>query len=128
MRETIDLNDLSKRAFNAPVPGVIVRELLCISPDLIPQLFGAKRVPPISKQQDKPDANAYTIGWKEALRKLYACASPKCKGRIEDTEYEMLIVSGAELCLMSKYVYDELELPIDLDVDWSVGAAKFPED
>jgi len=66
---------------------------------------------------------AFTVRWREALRKLYACASPKCKGRIEETEFEMLIDSGAELCLMSKEVFEELDLPIDLTVNWSVGAA-----
>jgi len=66
---------------------------------------------------------AFTVRWKEALRKLYACASPKCKGRVEETEFEMLIDSGSELCLMSKEVFEELDLPIDLAVDWSVGAA-----
>jgi len=38
---------------------------------------------------------AFTVGWNEALRKLYACASLKCKGRFEETEFEMLIYSGA---------------------------------
>lgn len=64
-----------------------------------------------------------TVRWKESLRKLYACALPKCKGRVADVEYEMLIDSGAELCLMSKEVFDDLELPIDLTIHWSVGAA-----
>ena len=54
---------------------------------------------------------------------MYACASPKCKGRIEDAEYEMLIDSGAELCLISRDIFECLELPIDLAVDWSVGSA-----
>jgi len=94
---------------------------------MIQQWFGVKRVPPIKEQEaqeeDKPDAMAFTVRWKEALRKLYACASPKCKGRVEETEFEMLIDSGAELCLMSKEVFEELDLPIDLVVDWSVGAA-----
>ena len=35
----------------------------------------------------------------------------------------MSIDSGAELCLMSREVFDELDLPIDLEVDWTVGAA-----
>ena len=60
-------------------------------------------MPPLKKEplKKEPDARAYAVKWKEAMRKLYACASPKCKGRIEDIEFEMLIDSGAELCLMS---------------------------
>jgi len=44
---------------------------------------------------------------------------------VDDIEYDMLIDSGAELCLMSKEVFDELELPIDLAVDWQLGSANF---
>ena len=35
----------------------------------------------------------------------------------------MLIDSGAELCLMSREVFEELGIPIDLSIDWSVGSA-----
>ena len=35
LRESIDIGELSKRTLDAPVPGVTVRELLSISPDLI---------------------------------------------------------------------------------------------
>ena len=35
----------------------------------------------------------------------------------------MLIDSGTELFLISREVFDELDLPIDLEVDWTVGAA-----
>jgi len=54
----------------------------------------------------EPDTKAYTIKWKETMRKLYACASPKCKGRIENIEFEILIDSGAELCFMSQEVFE----------------------
>ena len=60
---------------------------------------------------------------KEGLRKLYACASPKCKICVEKTEFEILIDSEVELCFMLKEVFEELDLPINLVVDWSVGAA-----
>jgi len=127
LRGTVNIDELTKRTLHAPVPGVTVRDLLSISPEMIQKWFGVKRVPPIKEQEaqeeDKPDAMAFTVRWKEAIRKLYACPSPKCKGRVKETEFEMLIDSGAELCLMSKEVFEELDLPIDLAVDWSVGAA-----
>jgi len=120
LRESIDIDELSKRTLDAPVPGVTVRELLSISLDLIQQWFGVKHVPPIKNKE--PDAQLNSIK-KEAMRKLYACASPKCKGRIEEDEFEMWIDLGAELCLMSRNVFEELKLPIDWMVDWSVGSA-----
>jgi len=122
LRESVNIGELSKRTLDAPVPGVTVRELLSISPDLIQQWFGVKRVPPLEAGKE-PDSHVYSIKWKEAMRKLYACASPKCRGRVDDMEFDMLIDSGAELCLMSKEVFDELGLPIDLAVDWQVGSA-----
>ena len=105
------------------MPGVPVRELLFISPDLIQQCFRIKRVPPLGK--DKPDTHINSAKWKDSLKKLYACASLKCKGLFGDTEikFEMLIDSGAELCLMSKDTFEELDIPVDLEVDWTVGAA-----
>jgi len=65
----------------------------------------------------EPDAQAYVVKWKDAIRKLYACASPKYKGQIEDIEFEMLVDSGAELCLMSREVFKELGIPIDFSID-----------
>ena len=35
----------------------------------------------------------------------------------------MLIDSGAELCLMSRDTFEELDIPVNLEVDWTVGAA-----
>jgi len=98
LRDSVDIGELSRRTLAAPVPVVTVRKLLSISPDMIQQWFGVKRVPPQKREplKKEPDGRAYAVKWKEAMRKLYACASPKCKGRIEDIEFEMLIDSGAE--------------------------------
>ena len=103
--------------------GVTVRELLSISRGLIQRWFGIKRVPPLAK--DKPVVQINSAKWKESLKKLYDWASPKGKGLIGDTEIklEMLINSGAELCLMSTDTFQELDIPVDLEVDWTVGAA-----
>ena len=122
LRKSVNIGELSKRTLDAPVPEVTVRELLLISLDLIQQWFGVKRVP-LLKAGKELDAHVYCIKWKEAIRKLYACASPKCRGRVDDMEFDMLIDSGAELFLMSKEVFDELELLIDLVVGWQVGSA-----
>jgi len=35
LRDSVDIGELSRRTWDAPVPGVIVRELLSISPDMI---------------------------------------------------------------------------------------------
>ena len=118
------MEELSKRSLDAPVPGVTVRELLSISPDLIHQWFGVKRLPPINRDT-KPEAQINSAKWNDSKKKLYACTSPKCLGIIDNglVKYEMLIDSGAELYLMLRKVFDKLDIPIDLEVDWTVGAA-----
>ena len=116
------MEELSIRTLDAPVPGVMVRELLSISPDLVQQCFGIKRVPTINKEKAKPQINS--AKWNDSKKKLYTCASPKCLGLIANglVEYEILIDLGTELCLMYREVFDELDLPIFLEVDGTVGA------
>ena len=71
----------------------------------------------MSKYTDKfEDAEVTTIKWKKVIKKLYACASLKCIGFIENIKYEILIDSVAELCFMSKEVFDEVGLPIDYNI------------
>jgi len=94
---------------------------------MIQQWFVVKQVPLIQKQEaqkeDKLNTMTFPIRWKKALQKFYAYASLKCKRHRDETEFEIRIDSGAELCLMSKRLFKELDLPIDLTVDWSVGEA-----
>ena len=120
LQESVNVDEHSKSTLDTPVPGVTVRELLSISPDLIQQWCGIKRLPPVGN--DKPDAQINSAKWKDSLKKLYACASPKCKGLIGDTEIklEMMIDCGPELCLMSKDTFEELNIVVDLEVDWTV--------
>ena len=82
LRELLNLEEFSKRTLDAPVPVVMVRELLCISPHLIQQWFGIKRGLPINKDKAEPQINL--AKWNDPQKKLYACVSPKCLGIIDD--------------------------------------------
>ena len=42
LRGTVNIDELTKRTLDAPVPGVTVRDLLSISPEMIQQWFGIK--------------------------------------------------------------------------------------
>jgi len=55
--------------------------------------------------------------WKKPLGKFYFYAQLSYKGRIEETEFEILIDSRAELCLMSKEAFEELDFTINLTVN-----------
>ena len=48
LREKVDIEELTRRTLEAPVPGVTVGEL-SISTEMIHQWFGVKRVPPIKR-------------------------------------------------------------------------------
>ena len=66
---------------------------------MIQQWLGIKQVPAIKENiEDEPDAMAISVKWKELLRRLYACPSPKRKRGVKDSEYKMIIELGAELC------------------------------
>lgn len=77
------MEELSKRTLDAPIPGVTLRELLSIFLDLIQQWFSIKRVPTINKEA-KPDSQINSAKWNDSQKKLYACASTKCLGIIDD--------------------------------------------
>ena len=83
-----------------------------------------KRVPPINRDT-KLEAQINSAKWNDSKKTLYTFASPKCLSIIDNglVKYKMLIDLGAELCLMSREVFDELDIPIDLEVDWTVGAS-----
>ena len=82
---------------------------------------------PLLKAGKEFDMFIYSIKWKEAIWKLYACALLKYKERVDEIGFDILIDLGAKLYLMSKKVFDKLELPIDLVVDWQVGLANSKE-
>ena len=117
------MNELSKKILDGPEAVVTVRVLLCVSPDLMEQWSRINRVPLLGN--DKPDPKIPGAKWTHCLKRLYPCLSMKSQGLIGDTEIklEMLIDSRAQLCLMSKDTFEELDIPVDLEVDWTVGAA-----
>jgi len=57
LRESVDIGELSRRTLDTPVPGVTVKKLLSILPDMIQQSFGVKKEP-LKKDSD---ARANTI-------------------------------------------------------------------
>ena len=77
------------------------------------------------KEKDKKEAFEVSAArWiSKADKLLYACATPRCKGSIEESIKEALIDCRSELCLLSKNFFDMLDISIDLEIDWVVGSA-----
>jgi hypothetical protein len=122
-----DVTKISKKILDQTVPNLTLKEILAISPDLITEWFGVKKVPSVPlKEKDLKEAFEVCVTrWgKGAHKPLYACASPKTKGKIEGYPQEdMLIDCGSELCLLSKECFDKMDLPIDLEIGWIIGSA-----
>src|SRR5258706_7507093 len=125
LRKEANITTINDKLMETVVP-IKLKELLSISPDLISHWFGVKRVPPLQvKEKDLKEAFEVSAArWiSKADERLYACATPRCKGSIEGSVEEALIDCGSELCLLSKSFFDTLEVPIDLEIDWVVGSA-----
>jgi hypothetical protein len=55
LRESVDIEELVNRTLETPVPGITVKHLLSISPEMIQQWFGVNRVPPIKDVKEIKD-------------------------------------------------------------------------
>ena len=121
-----DIAKISNKILDETVPNLILKQILAILPDLITEWFGIKKVPSVPlKEKDLKEAFEICITrWgKGAHKPLYACASPKCKGKVDGNyQEEMLIDCGSELCLLSKECFDKMELPIDLEIGWVISS------
>ena len=112
------------------IDKITVRELLGLSPDLLREIWGIRRMPPLNKTPI-PSTQAADIGLGatlvttsvkgsedlqgvhvevrtiRGLKELYACASPTVMGKIEGKlKVTMLIDSGSGKCVMSRDLYE----------------------
>jgi hypothetical protein len=52
---------------------------------------------------------------------LYACLSGRAKATLEDTiTIHALLNDGSEVNLMPRRVFDQLDIPIDTNIDWTI--------
>ena len=66
-------------------------------------------------------AGINTVGAQPIDAPLYACVSGKAMAIINDVlKVEALLDGGSEVCLMPRSTYDQLKLPIDTDINWSI--------
>src|SRR5258705_2970154 len=91
IREEADINKISEKILETAVPNLTLKEVLSISPDLITEWFGVKRVPsvPLKEKDLKEVFEVCVTRWgKGAHKPLYGCASPKCKGKVEGYQHD----------------------------------------
>ena len=120
LRAEAEPEKMVNKILNQNIDGITVREVLGLSPDLLKELWGIKRLPALKGGAQVPAISADKASIREADRDtsqltshriarvsiekhLYACASPIVLGRLEGTrKINMLIDSGSEMCVMSK--------------------------
>ena len=124
-----------------------VRELLGLSLDLLREIWGIRRLPPLNKttiqstqvadiglgstvattSAEGPESlpgvqvEVHTI---RGLKELYACASPTVKEKIEGKlKVKMLIDSGSEIWVMSRDLYERAKglLPVHTEIGCFIG-------
>ena len=137
------------KILDQPIDRITVRELLGLLPDLLREIWGIRRLPPLNKTTI-PSTQAADIGFGatvattsakgladlqgvrvvvhtiRGLKELYACASPTVMGIIGGKlKVKMLINSGSEMCVMSRDLYERVKglLPVDTEIRWSIGSA-----
>ena len=126
-----------------------MRELLGLSPDLLREIWGIQRLPPLNKTmilstqaadiglgatvattsvKGPEDLQGVQVEVRtiRGLKELYTCASPWVMGKIEGKlKVEMLINSGSEMCVMSRDLHKRAKglLPVDTAICWSIDSA-----
>src|SRR5437588_9347427 len=107
------------KILNQSVDGITVREVLELSPYLLRELWGVKRLPALKGSipamtggdpQEMEKQVRFSNQIEPIERHLYACASPTVHGRIEGKhKIKMLIDRRSEMCVMSKKLWKRLE-------------------
>lgn len=124
------------KILNQNTDGITVRELLGLSPDLVKELWGIKRLPVLKGAVQVPathrdldmateEGDIRFSNFMDTEKHLYACTSPPVLGKIEGKyKVKMLIDSDSEMCVMGLRIWKKLEvdLLIGRDVLWSIGS------
>ena len=131
------------KILDQPIERITMRELLGLTPDLLHEIWGVRRLPPLNKAtipstqatKTEPEREAGVIHAggvplcsqmeTKSMRELYVCALPTIIGKLEGRfRVTMLIDSGSQMNVMSKELWEKVQdlLPIDTDVSWSIGS------
>ena len=149
LRVEAQLESIVDKILDQLLDRITVGELLGLSPDLLHEIWGILRLPPLNKTTI-PSTQVADIGIGatvattsvegpeslqgvrvevrpiRGLKELYACASPTVMGKIESKlKVKMLIDSDSEMCVMSRDLYERAKglLPVDTEMHWSIGLA-----
>ena len=145
---------LVDKILDQPINRITVRELLGLRPDLLREMWGIRRLPPLKKTtipstqvadiglgttvatmsaKGPQDLQAVLVEVRtiRGLKELYSCTSPTFIGKMKSKlKVRMRIDSGNEMCVMIRDLYELAKglLPVDMEIHWSIGSANSPMD
>jgi hypothetical protein len=127
LRETVPITEIAEKIMNTSI-NLSLKEVFAASPDLAAHFSdqARKRRRPI----DPPETNINNTGTSNvnaaftpqvtsiSSKPLYACPSGRAKATLEDTiTTHALLDDGSEVNLMPRRVFDQLDIPIDTNID-----------
>ena len=134
LNQTITTEDVGKKVMEAPIQ-LKMCELLAVSTEVagyihdqtrrrrIPLDLNANAAQAESSDASvsNTDASVNAVQVPGISKPLYACPSARTKVFLNDeVQAEGLLDDGSELNLMEKRVFESLQHPIDVDIDWKI--------
>jgi hypothetical protein len=133
LRETVPITEIAEKIMNTSI-NLSLKEVFAASPDLAAHFSdqARKRRRPIDPPETNvnnnvnninnagtPDINAHVSSI--SSKPLYACPSGRAKATLEDTiTTHALLDDGSEVNLMPRRVFEQLDIPIDTNIDWTI--------
>src|SRR5579862_9843367 len=139
LNQTVGTADIGDKIMNTPVM-LSIKEILAVSPEMgnyMHEQTRRKRVPVSDTNSDDADeiievaSKATAVSESTAtvspvtssgLKPFYALPSGKAAVVLnEQVRTNALLDDGSELNIMSEAIYEELEYPIDEDINWKIN-------
>ena len=130
---SITTEEVGKKIMEAPIQ-LRMSELLAVSTDVsnfIHEQTRKKRIPITEAasqamlkegMEDVVSADANLTQVSAVEKSLYACPSARTKACLDDkVEVEALLDDGSELNIMAKVAFEQLQHPIDTEINWRIN-------
>jgi hypothetical protein len=116
LQEQVSFDAVGEKLMDTPV-SLTMKEVCAISPDLGNWLSDRTR-----KRRKPIEAASTSVTSAVPTPILYAAASGKAKATLNGTyELDSLLDDGSEVNLMSFYAFQQMNLPIDTEIDWKIN-------
>jgi hypothetical protein len=131
LNQNINTSDIGEKIMNTSVQ-LSVREILAVSSDLSNYLHDQTRKRRIPIEPIEPGISTTSASTNQSVisadvnhintRTFYACPSGRAKVTFDSQmQVTALLDDGSELNLLPRRIYEQLDLPIDTEIDWRIN-------